>query len=143
MTLKRKLPTAILALLGYALFVWAGSAAPPAESGPYVVVASYPNTPDFAKVGDRIQKILVAHKIDVGFPASAGVSVDVPASKANEALVLLARAMKAENLPIRLTKLNDKGDRYVEVSPESVLKETTARKLINPSAHTLLARRRR
>ena len=83
------------------------------EAPKYVPVASYANKPPLNEtVGNRIYEILRAKGIQSIAAGSAGITVSVPAERAAEAL-------KAENL--QLTLLVPKGDRYVIITPDSVL----------------------
>lgn len=91
-----------------------------------VAVASYLNTAEIREtVGARASAILRDHKINCGATASRGATISVPANRAEEALQLLAKAIKAEKL--QLTLLAPKGDRYFSISPDSVLEPKKAR----------------
>ena len=83
-------------------------------------VASYANRPElWETVGARVVAILREHKIESMSYGSAGLTISVPANRAVEARQLLAKAIKAEKLQLTLIVL--KGDRYVVVTPDSIL----------------------
>jgi len=86
----------------------------------YVPVADYWNT-DTARdtVGARVVAILHEHKIDSVETETGGVTFDVPASRADEARQILAKAIKSEGLHLTLLVL--KGKRAIVVTPDSVL----------------------
>jgi hypothetical protein len=103
-----------------------GSAAHAGEQAEYTPVASYINKPEIRdKDGTRASAILREHKINCVVTASFGATLSVPTNQADEARRLLAKAMKAEGLRITLTVR--KGDRFVDVTPESVLEPTKER----------------
>jgi len=86
-----------------------------------VPVASYINRDEVVKtVGARVFAILSAQKIKAFAAGSFGMTISVPDNRAAEARQLLAAAIKSEKL--QLTLLVPKGDRYVVVTPDSVLK---------------------
>jgi len=94
------------------------------EDPKYVPVANYRNTPELRKtVGARAISILSEHKIDWVETGSYGSTISVAANKAQEALQLLARAIKSEGL--RLTLTAQKDGRYIVVTPDSVLKPSS------------------
>jgi hypothetical protein len=83
-------------------------------------VASYANRPELREtVGTRVGMLLREHKIESMSYGSAGLTISVPANRAVEARQLLAKAIKAEKLQLTLIVL--KGDRYVVVTPDSIL----------------------
>ncbi len=85
----------------------------------YIPVASYANRPEMDAVGARAGAILRAQKIESVAAGSAGMTISVPADRSVEALQLLAKAIEAEKLQLSL--LVPKGDRYVIITPDSVL----------------------
>ena len=96
-----------------------------ADAPRIVPVASYINSPELNKtVGKRAHEILRAQKIESIAAGSAGMTISVPADRADEALRLLAKVIKEEKLP--LTLLIRKEDRYVVVTPESILEPKKA-----------------
>jgi len=91
-----------------------------ADDPKYVPVASYRNTAKLREtVGARAYVILRERKINCVEAGSYGNTVSVPADRADEALQLLAKAIKSEGL--RLTLLVPNGDRYIVATPDSVL----------------------
>ena len=92
-----------------------------ADSPKSVLVACYPNRPRTGlwtdPVGNRVSAILSAQKIDYFGVGSAGMTIYVQADRAAEALKLLAKAIKAEKLPISL--FDSKGH---VIKPDDVLK---------------------
>jgi hypothetical protein len=90
------------------------------ESLKLVPVASYINRDEVVKtVGARVFALLKAKNIKTVCAGSFAMTVDVPDNRAAEARQLLAAAIKAEKL--QLSILVPKGDRYVVVTPESIL----------------------
>lgn len=86
-------------------------------------VAIYANSPESREtVGARVGAILREHKIDKLSYGSLGLMLSVPANRAVEARQLLAKAIKAEKLP--LTLIVRKGDGYGFVTPDSILEPT-------------------
>jgi hypothetical protein len=107
-------------LLASAALYFSSRVGEAAEAPRYVAVASYVNSPEMnATVGQRAHMILHAQKIESVAAGSAGMTISVPADRAAEALQLLAKAIKAENLPLTLIVL--KGGRYVVVTPDRIL----------------------
>lgn len=91
-----------------------------AADDPSVPVASCLNTPANQKiVGARAYAILHAHNITAFGVGSRGVTINVPASRAEEALRLLAKAIKAERLDLTLCVRKAGG--YETVTPDSIL----------------------
>ena len=90
----------------------------------YVPVASYANRPEMNAVGARASAILHAQKIESVAVGSAGMTISVPDDRSAEALQVMAKAIKAEKL--QLTLLVPKGDRYVIITPDSVLEPKKA-----------------
>jgi hypothetical protein len=106
-------------ILAVALLVFCESGV--ADDAPTLVaVASYVNQDQVVRtVGARVVAILNAKGIKSVGAGSFGMTVSVPSDKATEARELLAKAIKAEKLDLKL--LEKKGDRYVVVTPDSVL----------------------
>ena len=95
-----------------------------ADAQGFVPVASYTNRPPFNAGAARAYAILNAKKIVSVTAESAGATILVRADRAAEALQLLAKAIKAEKLDLTLVVL--KGDRYVTVTPDSILEPKKA-----------------
>jgi hypothetical protein len=85
-------------------------------------IASYTNSGQAKKDGERALIILDEHKIRADVSCSFGCTICVWADKAIEARKLLAVVIKKEGLRLTLTRLNSKGTRYETLTPESVLK---------------------
>jgi hypothetical protein len=82
----------------------------------------------------RPAAVLRANKIKFvslggGRKSMPGVTISVPADRTSEALELLAKAVKADGL--KLTLLTSKADRYVVVTPDSVLESKKDRSFQN------------
>ena len=96
-----------------------------ADDPKLVAVASYRNSDELREtVGARASAILRDHKINCTVVGSYGATISVPANHAQEALQLLAKAIKTEKL--QLTLLAPKGDRYFTITPDSVLEPKKA-----------------
>jgi hypothetical protein len=90
-----------------------------------VAVASYLNTAEIREtVGARARAILHEHKINCDVAASRSATISVPVNRAEEALQLLAKAIKAEKLQLNLLTL--KGGRFFTITPDSVLEPKKA-----------------
>jgi len=108
-----------LLLIGILLLSPCGAASA-AESEPISFVASYENTRELdLTVGERVSSILRSHKIEcltITGRGARAVTIGVPPKQAAEARLLLAQAIKAENLPLTLfARLG------VAVTPDSIL----------------------
>ena len=90
------------------------AAAPEVKAPEYVMVANYANTP---KMNAEVNNVLNSRKhIDAISVGSAGVTLSVRASQADEARKLLAEAIKKRGLQITLLSPEGK-----VITPESVL----------------------
>ena len=91
-----------------------GAAAPDAKAPEYVAVANYANTP---KMNSEVDLLLRKRKhIEAISVGSAGVTLSVRASQADEARKFLAEAIKTQGLQITLLNADGK-----IITPESVL----------------------
>jgi hypothetical protein len=108
------------------LHFWYPSVGVAADAQPYVPVASYLNTPELNKtVGKRAFQILRTQNIEsIGTGNGLGGTISVPVDRVDEALRLLAKAIKEEKLNLHL--LARKEGRYVGVTPESILEPKKA-----------------
>ncbi len=108
--------------LGYIfVLMWLQAAAFAADDSHFVAIASYINSPKiFERDEKRAIAILEEHKILFEVSATFGATMYVQPSRAEEAQKLLASAIKTEGL--KLTLLTRKGNRYITLTPEEVLK---------------------
>lgn len=96
-----------------------------AETPRLVPVADYLNFEVNKTGGKRAFEILRAQKIEsIGTGNGLGGTIFVPVDRVDEALRLLAKAVKEEKL--RLTLLIRKEGRYVGVTPERILEPKKA-----------------
>ena len=97
-------------------FCFSAQSVSSAEALQYVPVAVYPNRPESETIRWRAHAILGAKGIESREIGSKDSIIYVPVERAAEALRLLAEAVKAERLAVRLLSPNEEF-----ITPESVL----------------------